>query len=353
MRMYDVVALGELLIDFVHQGNNDVGYPLMQGNPGGAPGNFLSTLSKFGAKTGFLGKVGSDRFGRMLVKTFRDAGVETKGILVDDRYFTTLAFVTLDDSGDREFSFARKPGADTMLTIDELPKDLVTETKVFHFGTLSMTGEPARSTTKEAVRMAKEAGAMITFDPNLRRPLWSSMELAREQMLWGLRHADVVKIGQDELEFIFEGQDFKDSAKKLVEDFGVKLVFATMGKEGCYFINRQGSGQVPTFQEVKTIDTTGAGDIFGGSAVYQVFASGVARSSFPRKGLRKSSGLPTPRHPCPPQSTAASPASLPRKKWRRFSAAACDKNKNSLGRCGAARELLRFSCYFSLRDIRR
>ena len=220
MRMYDVVALGELLIDFVHQGNNDVGYPLMQGNPGGAPGNFLSTLSKFGAKTGFLGKVGSDRFGRMLVKTFRDAGVETKGILVDDRYFTTLAFVTLDDSGDREFSFARKPGADTMLTIDELPKDLVTETKVFHFGTLSMTGEPARSTTKEAVRMAKEAGAMITFDPNLRRPLWSSMELAREQMLWGLRHADVVKIGQDELEFIFEGQDFKDSAKKLVEDFG-------------------------------------------------------------------------------------------------------------------------------------
>ena len=139
-----------------------------------------------------------------------------------------------------------------------------------------MTGEPARSTTKEAVRMAKEAGAMITFDPNLRRPLWSSMELAREQMLWGLRHADVVKIGQDELEFIFEGQDFKDSAKKLVEDFGVKLVFATMGKEGCYFINRQGSGQVPTFQEVKTIDTTGAGDIFGGSAVYQVFASGIA-----------------------------------------------------------------------------
>ena len=276
MRMYDVVALGELLIDFVHQGNNDVGYPLMQGNPGGAPGNFLSTLSKFGAKTGFLGKVGSDRFGRMLVKTFRDAGVETKGILVDDRYFTTLAFVTLDDSGDREFSFARKPGADTMLTIDELPKDLVTETKVFHFGTLSMTGEPARSTTKEAVRMAKEAGAMITFDPNLRRPLWSSMELAREQMLWGLRHADVVKIGQDELEFIFEGQDFKDSAKKLVEDFGVKLVFATMGKEGCYFINRQGSGQVPTFQEVRTIDTTGAGDIFGGSAVYQVFASGIA-----------------------------------------------------------------------------
>ena len=230
MRMYDVVALGELLIDFVHQGNNDVGYPLMQGNPGGAPGNFLSTLSKFGAKTGFLGKVGSDRFGRMLVKTFRDAGVETKGILVDDRYFTTLAFVTLDDSGDREFSFARKPGADTMLTIDELPKDLVTETKVFHFGTLSMTGEPARSTTKEAVRMAKEAGAMITFDPNLRRPLWSSMELAREQMLWGLRHADVVKIGQDELEFIFEGQDFKDSAKKLVEDFGVKLVFATMAR---------------------------------------------------------------------------------------------------------------------------
>ena len=163
-----------------------------------------------------------------------------------------------------------------------------------------------------------------------------------------------VKIGQDELEFIFEGQDFKDSAKKLVEDFGVKLVFATMGKEGCYFINRQGSGQVPTFQEVKTIDTTGAGDIFGGSAVYQVFASGVAPEQLSTERLAEivrfanaAASLSTTKHGGHPR------ASLPRKKWRRFSAAACDKNKNSLGRCGAARELLRFSCYFSLRDIRR
>lgn len=200
----------------------------------------------------------------MLVKTFRDAGVETKGILVDDRYFTTLAFVTLDDSGDREFSFARKPGADTMLTIDELPKDLVTETKVFHFGTLSMTGEPARSTTKEAVRMAKEAGAMITFDPNLRRPLWSSMELAREQMLWGLRHADVVKIGQDELEFIFEGQDFKDSAKKLVEDFGVKLVFATMARRAVILLTVRAAGRFPPFRRLKP-STPPAREIFSGA----------------------------------------------------------------------------------------
>ncbi len=157
---------------------------------------------------------------------------------------------------------------------------MVTETKIFHFGTLSMTGEPARSATKEAVRMAREAGAMITFDPNLRRPLWSSMELAREQMLWGLRHADVVKIGQDELEFVFEGQDFKDSAKKLVEDFGVKLVFATMGKEGCYFINRQGDGQVPTFQEVKTIDTTGAEKIVGLGSVSGVRLGHSAGTAF-------------------------------------------------------------------------
>lgn len=193
--MYDVVALGELLIDFVHQGDNDAGYPCLQGNPGGAPGNFLSALSKMGAKTGFLGKVGNDRFGRMLVKTFGDAGVETKGFLVDKNYFTTLAFVTLDETGEREFSFARKPGADLMLTVEELPRELITETKIFHFGTLSMTDEPARTTTKKAVAMAKAAGAMITFDPNLRRPLWSSLDLAREQMLWGLGHADVVKVG--------------------------------------------------------------------------------------------------------------------------------------------------------------
>ena len=212
----------------------------------------------------------------MLVKTFQEAGVETKGILVDDRYFTTLAFVTLDESGDREFSFARKPGADTMLTAEELPGDLVTETKIFHFGTLSMTGEPARSATKEAVRMAREAGAMITFDPNLRRPLWSSMDLAREQMLWGLRHADMVKIGQDELEFIFEGQDFKESARMLVEEFGVKLVFATMGKEGCYFINRRGGwagAYLPGSENHRHHRRRG---YFGGSAVYQVFASGAA-----------------------------------------------------------------------------
>ena len=180
--------------------------------------------------------MGDDRFGKMLIKTLGDAGIDVKGIVEDSRYFTTLAFVTLDESGDREFSFARKPGADTQISPEELPRDMLENTKIFHFGTLSMTSEPARTATKEAVRTAKAAGALITFDPNLRRPLWESEALAREQMIWGLHHADVVKIGQDELEFIFEGQDFQTSARKLIEEFGVKLVFATMGKHGCWFI---------------------------------------------------------------------------------------------------------------------
>lgn len=267
--MYDTVALGELLIDFAHKGFTENGYPIMHANPGGAPGNFLSVLAKFGLNTGFIGKVGNDAFGSLLIETLSKSGIDTSGIVTDDNYFTTLAFVTLDEHGDRTFSFARKPGADTMLSKTELKPSMIQNTRVFHFGTLSMTSELAREATKHAVNMAKNAGALITFDPNYRPPLWQSQELAAEQMLWGMKQADIVKVSSDELRILLD-DDYEAAAQRLIQDFGVKLAFVTLGKEGCYFANQNACGLVSTFNDVKTIDTTGAGDIFGGSAVYKV-----------------------------------------------------------------------------------
>ncbi|MBQ9939550.1 MAG: carbohydrate kinase, partial [Oscillospiraceae bacterium] len=192
--MMDVVAIGELLIDFTCVEKDGDGYPTMAAHPGGAPANFLAALAKFGAKAALLGKVGNDTFGKLLVNTLDSAGIETKGIVAAEDVFTTLAFVTLDATGDREFSFARKPGADTCICFEELNTDLIDEAKVFHFGTLSLTDEPARTATQKAVAYAKAQGKLITYDPNLRKPLWKSMDEAKTQRLWGLAQADVVKI---------------------------------------------------------------------------------------------------------------------------------------------------------------
>ena len=178
--MLDVVALGELLIDFTCQNVDESGYPTMAAHPGGAPANFLAALARFGGKTALLGKVGADAFGDMLIGTLEQAGIETEGVVRSADVFTTLAFVTLDQSGEREFSFARKPGADTCITAEELKLALIDRAKVFHFGTLSLTDEPARSATSWAVSYAKERGKLITYDPNLRRPLWRSMKEARD-----------------------------------------------------------------------------------------------------------------------------------------------------------------------------
>ena len=190
--MMDVVALGELLIDFTCQSVDADGYPTMAAHPGGAPANFLAALTKLGAKTALLGKVGADTFGHALIGTLKKAGIDTRGLIVADDVFTTLAFVTLDSTGNREFSFARKPGADIYMTFDELDLTLIDEAKVFHFGTLSLTDEPARTATVKAVEYARAQGKLITYDPNLRRPLWKSLDEAKEQLLWGLGQADVV-----------------------------------------------------------------------------------------------------------------------------------------------------------------
>lgn len=271
--MYDVVALGELLIDFTHRAAGDDGYPVMAAHPGGAPANYLAALSKFGAKTAMLGKVGADAFGERLLATLRKAGIATDGMVTTDEFFTTLAFVTLNEHGDREFSFSRKPGADTRLAAGELRYDLIDAARVFHFGTLSLTDEPARSATYRAVEYAAAGGKLISFDPNLRKPLWRSLDDAKREMLWGLAHADVVKISDEEIEFLFSLTP-EDGARHILDVFAVKLVFVTCGADGCVYATSHVTGRAPALDGVEVIDTTGAGDIFGGSAMFALLKTG-------------------------------------------------------------------------------
>lgn len=271
--MYDVAALGELLIDFTCLSTDADGYPTMAAHPGGAPANYLAALTKFGAKTAMIGKVGNDAFGRLLIKTLKGTGIDTRGMLVSDDVFTTLAFVTLDDSGNREFSFARKPGADTQLRFDEIDLGVIDASKVLHFGTLSMTNEPARDATYKAVEYAAWRGKLISFDPNLRKPLWNDLDEAKRQMLWGLRHADVVKISDEETEFLFSLAP-EEAAKHIIDSFGVRLVYVTCGAEGCFYRTKTASGFVKALSGIAVKDTTGAGDIFGGSAMYGLLRAG-------------------------------------------------------------------------------
>lgn len=284
--MLDVVAIGELLIDFTCKQVDSEGYPTMEAHPGGAPANFLAALSRFGRKTALIGKVGADAFGRALVNTLDNSGIDTSGLIVDKNVFTTMAFVTLDASGDREFSFARKPGADTQIRSDEVNYALIDEASVFHFGTLSLTAEPARSATVKSVAYAKNSGKLITFDPNLRKPLWDSLDEAKLQMLWGLQQADVVKISDEEVEFLF-GLGVEEGASYILQNYPVKLVFVTCGAEGCYFNNRSASGWVQSLKGIKVVDTTGAGDIFGGSAVWMLLESGMAPNELNESQLRR------------------------------------------------------------------
>ena len=266
--MYDVTALGELLIDFTPGGRDSVGNPVFTAIPGGAPANFLAALSRCGKKCAMIAKVGDDFFGSMLRERIESAGVDSSGVLSDPDVFTTLAFVTLSETGERSFSFARKPGADTSLRPEDLPETLLRDTKVFHFGTLSMTDEPVKSATRRAIALAKEAGAILSFDPNYRAPLWQREEDAIEAIRFGLSQADLVKISDNEAELL------KVSFEALAEQFlqgGGKVIFITCGREGAWYFGKNGSGFLPAFR-VATIDTVGAGDIFGGSALAQLLS---------------------------------------------------------------------------------
>ena len=288
--MLDVVALGELLIDFACVSTDESGYPTMAAHPGGAPANFLAAITKFGGRTALMGKVGTDAFGKLLTGTLEDSGIETRGLVCTDDVFTTLAFVTFDETGNRAFSFSRKPGADTCLRFDELDLSLIDEAKVFHFGTLSLTDEPARSATRQAVAYAKSRGKLITYDPNLRKPLWKDLNTAREELIWGLGQADVVKISDEEVEFLF-GLGVREGAQYILDHFPVKLVFVTCGPDGCWFRNAVACGEVPSLSGIRVIDTTGAGDIFGGSAVWKLLQTGKAPEALNEAELREIVGF--------------------------------------------------------------
>jgi len=265
---YDVTALGELLIDFACKSVDEAGYPTLAANPGGAPGNLLAALSAYGCKTALLGKVGQDAFGTLLRGTLAKAGIETRGIVADPTVFTTLAFVTIDATGNRSFSFARKPGADTQLSFEELDISLIDRCRDFHFGTLSLTADPARTATRKAISYARQQGKLISFDPNLRKPLWDDLEQAREEILWGLGQADIVKISDEEVDFLWH----KDPAQAPEElhRLGVKLAFVTLGPKGCLYSGNGCQGMVPSPGGITCVDTTGAGDIFGGSMLYRI-----------------------------------------------------------------------------------
>lgn len=264
--MIDVVALGEILIDFAQMETDAMGYPTLKAQPGGAPANFLAALAKYGYKTAMIGKVGDDAFGNLLINTLEEKGIDTTGVIVDDKFFTTLAFVTLDENGDRSFSFARKPGADTQLAFDEVKLDMIDQAKVFHFGTLSFTDKVSRDTTLKCLEYAKAKEKLISYDPNLRLPLWDSEEQARQAMLKGLEYADVVKISDEEISFLWNC-DEKAGANIILSTYSAQIVYVTMGEKGCYYATKNYNGYVLSPEGVVVKDTTGAGDIFGGSAM--------------------------------------------------------------------------------------
>ena len=284
--MYDVIALGELLIDFAPQSTNEAGYPVLAANPGGAPGNFLAALSRYGCKTAMIGKVGDDSFGRLLIKTLNHAGIDTTGVIADSSVFTTLAFVSLDASGNRDFSFARKPGADTCLRPEEVNESLFSDAKVFHFGTLSLTDEPSASATRQAVELAKKHSLLISVDPNLRKPLWKREEDAKAAIEWSLQQADIVKISDEEIDWLW-GLSPEKGAWKLLTEYDVSLVYATLGPKGCYAATRRQAVNVQSPSGIHVVDTTGAGDIFGGSAMSQFIRCGKSPSELSDEDLIK------------------------------------------------------------------
>ena len=259
MKSYDVVALGELLIDFTENGISKQGNPLFEANPGGAPCNVLAMLSKLGHTTAFIGKVGKDYFGEQLGNAITEAGIDASFLCRDQEIHTTLAMVHTFPDGDRDFSFYRNPGADMMLTEDEIPEDLMKNTKMFHFGTLSMTHENVRAATKKAIRLAAEAGAVISFDPNLRPPLWDSMEHAKEQVLYGLSCCQVLKISDNEIQWLTGQEDYTEGVKWIRERYSIPLILVSMGKEGSRAYYQDKIVEVKPFLQKNTIETTGAG----------------------------------------------------------------------------------------------
>ena len=274
-KKYDVVALGELLIDFTENGLSSQGNPLMEANPGGAPCNVLAMLNKLGKKTAFIGKVGRDQFGTMLKTVVEESGTDVTNLMMDDEVHTTLAFVHTFPDGDREFSFYRNPGADMMLKKEEVDPEIIQAAKIFHFGTLSSTHPEVREATRYAIDVAKENGLLVSFDPNLREPLWDSLEDARKEIEYGLGKCDILKISDNEMEFMTGTDDYNKGVEMLRESYDIPLIFVTLGKEGSRAYYKDMIVEVAPFIRKDTIETTGAGDTFEACALNYVLEHGL------------------------------------------------------------------------------
>ena len=275
MKNYDVTALGELLIDFTENGKSAQGNPLFEANPGGAPCNVLAMLAKLGHKTAFIGKVGNDFFGEQLRSAITEVGIDASFLRLDHLVHTTLAMVHTYPDGDRDFSFYRNPGADMMLNVTEVPEELLKDSKIFHFGTLSMTHEGVRKATKKALEIAKEAGALISFDPNLRPPLWDSLENAKEQVLYGLEQCHILKISDNEIQWLTGEEDYSDGVRWILDRFEIPLILVSMGKEGSRAYYDGMMVEVKPFLQEHTIETTGAGDTFCGCVLHYICEYGL------------------------------------------------------------------------------
>ena len=274
-RQFDVTALGELLIDFTENGTSGQGNPLLEANPGGAPCNVLAMLQKLGKKTAFIGKVGKDMFGNQLKTAVEEVGIDTRNLIMDEKVHTTLAFVHTYPDGDRDFSFYRNPGADMMLTMEEVSEELIRSSKIFHFGTLSSTHRGVREATRHAIHVAKDAGCIITFDPNLRPPLWESLDDAKAEIEYGMTKCDVLKISDNEVEFLFGTTDYDKGAQLIREKYNIPLVLITMGKDGSRAYYKDLRVESAPFLQENTIETTGAGDTFCASALNYVLEHGL------------------------------------------------------------------------------
>lgn len=275
MKRYDVTAIGELLIDFTENGKSGQGNPLFEANPGGAPCNVLAMLSKLGHKTAFIGKVGKDFFGEQLKDAITEVGIDGSFLLMDEQVHTTLALVHTYPDGDRDFSFYRNPGADMMLTEKEIPEELIRDSKIFHFGTLSMTHEGVRAATRWAIQIAEESGALISFDPNLRPPLWNSLEEAKEQVLYGLSHCQILKISDNEIQWLTGEEDYSKGVDWINSRYSIPLVLVSMGKEGSRAYYEGSMVEAKPFLREDTIETTGAGDTFCGCVLHYVAEHGL------------------------------------------------------------------------------
>lgn len=275
MKEYDVIALGELLIDMTDNGLSAQGNTLFEANPGGAPCNVLALLAGLGHRTGFIGKVGDDLFGRRLRKVLEEVKIDTSGLCVDSECRTTLAFVETKRDGDRDFSFYRNPGADMQLRKPEIRKELLEQTRIFHFGTLSMTHEGVREATRYAAEYASAQGALLSFDPNIREPLWDSMELAREQVEYGMGICDILKISDNEITWFTGEDDYDRGVAKIRENYPIPLILVSMGREGSRAYYKDMVVERPAFIRSGTIETTGAGDTFMGCVLHKVLDVGL------------------------------------------------------------------------------